>query len=154
EHWPLVVAFLVGIFSGGPFPILQFFAETGSAKTSALKALRMLVDPANPEHRALPKDEQNMVIAAMSSFVLAYDNVSRIEQWLSDAFCRMSTGGGFGTRRLYTDDEEQTFNVRRPVIITSINEVATSGDLLSRSLVVPLPRIEKYKSEKLLDAYF
>jgi hypothetical protein len=31
--------------------------------------------------------------------------------------CRLATGGGFSTRKLYTDDEEQLFNAQRPSIL-------------------------------------
>ena len=53
----------------------------------------------------------------------------------------LSTGGGFSTRALYTDDEEKIFTAQRPVILNGIDEVATNGDLLDRAIVIYLPRI-------------
>jgi hypothetical protein len=50
-------------------------------------------------------------------------------------------GGGSGTRALYTNDEEKLFDVMRPVILTGIEELASSGDLLDRSLIVTLSDI-------------
>jgi len=35
------------------------------------------------------------MIAALNSHVIAYDNLSVIPDWLSDALCVLSTGGGF-----------------------------------------------------------
>ena len=61
--------------------------------------------------------------------------------WLSDALCRLATGGGFGTRQLYSDDEESLFEARRPVLLNGIEEVAVRGDLLDRSLIVTLSPI-------------
>ena len=55
--------------------------------------------------------------------------------------CRLSTGGGFATRELYTDQDEVIFDSQRPVLLTSIEEVATRSDLLDRCLVVWLPAI-------------
>ena len=75
------------------------------------------------------------MIAARNSWVLAFDNVSSVPDWLSDAFCRLSTGGGLATRMLYTDDDEILFDAQRPVLLTGIEEVATRGDLLDRSLM-------------------
>jgi hypothetical protein len=60
---------------------------------------------------------------------------------LSDALCRLSTGGGFSTRTLYENDEETIFDAKRPVAITGIEELATRGDLLDRSVIVTLPTI-------------
>ena len=47
----------------------------------------------------------------------------------------------FGTG--ITDDEEQIFDVQRPVIITAIEDVAVRGDLLDRAIVVMLPSISE-----------
>lgn len=57
--------------------------------------------------------------------MLAYDNLSWLSTEMSHALCRLATGAGFGTRRLYTDDEEATFYASRPVIVNGIEEVAT-----------------------------
>ena len=73
--------------------------------------------------------------------VVALDNVSRLPDWLSDGLCRLSTGGGFSTRALYTDDDEIIFEATKPVIVTGITSVVTRGDLLDRSLVLTLPVI-------------
>jgi hypothetical protein len=55
---------------------------------------------------APPRSEHDVYIAARNSHVLAYDNASGLPDWLSDAFCRLATGGGFSTRELYTDQDE------------------------------------------------
>ncbi len=47
---------------------------------------------------------------------------------MSDAMCQLSTGGGFGTRALYTDGEEAIFDAMRPQILNGINPVALRGD--------------------------
>jgi hypothetical protein len=53
----------------------------------------------------------------------------------------LATGGGFGTRTLYENDEETLFRVQRPVVINAIEELATRGDLLDRAIVLYLPEI-------------
>lgn len=75
---------------------------------------------------------------------------------LSDALCRLATGGGFSTRTLYENDEETIFNVKRPVILNCIEEAVTRSDLLDRCLILNLPRIEegKRRPEKQLNAEF
>ncbi len=60
---------------------------------------------------------------------------------MSDALCRLSTGGGFSTRELYTDDEEIIFDSMRPVLINGIEELATRSDLLDRAICLYLPTI-------------
>lgn len=82
---------------------------------------------------------RDLAIGASNSWCLSFDNLSRIPSWLSDTLCRMSTGGGFATRELFSDQEEILFEIQRPVILTSIEEIAPRSDLLDRCLVVSLP---------------
>ena len=142
DTWRLVVAWLVGNFRPrGPYPALALFAEQGSGKSTTGRLLRELVDPNAAPLRAEPHDGRDLMIAANNSWCLAYDNLSHVPPWLSDALCRLSTGGGFATRELYTDQDEIIFDSQRPVLLTSIEEVATRSDLLDRCLVVWLPAI-------------
>ena len=53
------------------------------------------------------------MIAANNSRLLAFDNLSGIPAWLSDALCRVATGGSLAVRQLYTDDEEVLFVLPR-----------------------------------------
>ena len=81
------------------------------------------------------------MIAATNGWVVALDNLSAVPGWLSDALCRLATGGGFAARELFSDAEETLFDAQRPVLLTGIEELATRGDLLDRALVVTLPAI-------------
>jgi len=138
----LFVGWLVGALNPqGPYPVLLLNGEQGSAKSTAERVARRLIDPYRPEFRSPPRSEHDLVIAAKSNWVLAYDNLSGIKPWLSDAFCRLATGSGFGTRKLYENDEETTFEGTRPQVMNGIGDVATRGDLLSRALVLVLPPI-------------
>lgn len=125
----------------GPYPVLVLQGEQGSAKSTTVRVLRALVDPAVEPLRALPRSERDLAIAAGNAWVLAFDNLSGIRDWLSDSLCRLATGGGFATRHLYTDDEEIIFSAKRPIILNGIDDIATPGDLQERSVLVSLPSI-------------
>ncbi len=71
----------------------------------------------------------------------AFDNLSSVPDWLSDAFCRIATGGGFKTRRLYRDTEEISLQVCRPQILNGIEDLATRDDLRDRGILFELPVI-------------
>ena len=153
----LLVAWLVAAQRGrGPFPILCVQGEHGSAKSTCSRFVRHLVDPKKPILRSLPKDERDLAVAARASHALAFDNLSGLPTWLSDALCRVATGGGFATRSLYTNDEETIFDFVRPVILNGIDDVASRADLADRCLTVTLPAIPKArrKSEKDILARF
>jgi hypothetical protein len=149
--WRLVVAWLVAsLRPRGPYPLLALFAEQGSGKSTAGKLIRSLVDPNAAPLRSEQRDPRDLMIGANNSWCLCYDNLSYVPSWLSDALCRLSTGGGFATRELYTDQDEIIFDAMRPVLLTSIEEVATRSDLLDRCLIVWLPAIpeESRRSEE------
>ena len=144
HDWPLVLAWLVAALRPtGPYPILVIHGDQGSAKSTAERILRSLVDPNRAALRAEPKDPRDLMIAASNGWVVALDNLSRLSTWLSDALCRLATGGGFSTRELYSDDGEKLFDAQRPVILNGIEELATRGDLLDRAIIIYLPRISK-----------
>lgn len=65
---------------------------------------------------------------------------------MSDAFCSLSTGGGFSTRQLTTDSDEVIIERAVPIIVNGINTIALRGDFADRSIVVWLSPIEKTKT--------
>jgi hypothetical protein len=147
----MLCAWLIGAMSpAGPYPILMLQGEQGSAKSTTARVLRNLIDPARPAVRSTPKDERDLMIAASNCWILSLDNMSGTPQWLSDALCRLSTGGGFATRELHSDAEETIFEATRPVIMNGIDDIATQADLLDRALVVTLPSIpeERRRAER------
>jgi len=142
SDWLLIATWLLSTLRPcGPFPVLIVHGEQGSAKSTTSRILRAMVDPATASLRSEPRDARDLMIAATNGWVVAIDNLSRLPLWMSDALCSLSTGGGFATRALYTDGDEKTFDAQRPIIRNAIDEVATSGDLLDRAIVVYLPRI-------------
>jgi hypothetical protein len=88
------------------------------------------------------------MIAAVNSWIVNLDNLSHVPSWLSDAICRLSTGGGFATRELYSDSDETLFDAQRPVILNGIEELATRGDLLDRSVILYLEEIPQAERKR------
>src|SRR5262245_55335126 len=107
NEFVLIVAWLLAALRpGGPYPLLAISGEQGSAKTVLSKLLKALIDPNVAPVRALSREERELMIAANNGYLLAFDNLSGLPLWLSDALCRLASGGSFAVRRLYTDDEE------------------------------------------------
>jgi hypothetical protein len=140
--WVLIVGWLIGAFRPrGPYPILNLHGEQGTAKSTTLRVLRSLIDPNTAPLRSQPREERDLLIAAMKGWIVAYDNVSDIKPWQSDAMYRLATGGGYGTRELYSDLEETLIDAQRPCATDGIEEYGTRPDYLDRSVIVHLPRI-------------
>ena len=142
----LIVAWLLGALrAGGPYPVLAIAGEQGSAKTVLSKLLRALIDPSVAPVRALPRDERELFIAASNGHVLAFDNLSGLPPWLSDTLCRLTSGGAFSTRRLFTDQDEILFAAARPVILNGIEDIVTRPDLADRAILLMLAPIAEHQ---------
>src|SRR3989440_3500245 len=135
----LIVAWLLAALrSGGPYPLLAISGEQGSAKTILSKLLKALIDPNAAPVRSLSREERELMIAANNGYLLAFDNVSGLPIWLSDALCRLASGGSFAVRQLYTDDEEVLFEAARPILLNGIEEVISRPDLGDRAIFLTL----------------
>ena len=146
----LFVAWLVATLRGvGSFVVLVLVGEQGSAKSTLARLTRSLVDAHLAPLRCEPKDVRDLMIAARRSWVICLDNLSVVYPWLSDALCRLSTGGAVSTRVLYSNDEETFLEAMRPVILTGITDFVNRGDLIDRCLFLHLQVItpEKRKPE-------
>ena len=132
----LISAFLPNI----PHPILLLYGEQGSGKSTLQRLLLELIDPSGADLLTL-KGFDDLHTSIIQHHFLPFDNLNYVSQQVSDEFCRISTGGGFSKRKLYTDSEEVFFSYKRVLCLNGINLVATSPDLLDRAIILKLNRI-------------
>lgn len=125
----------------GPYPVVVINGEQGSAKSTTSRVIKASIDPNSTPLRAQSRDARDLMISASNGWVLAMDNLSGLPPWLSDALCRLATGGGLSTRELYSDDEEVLFEAQRPVVVNGIEDLATRSDLLDRTIAFVQPPI-------------
>jgi hypothetical protein len=142
NDFALAVAWLLAVLRpSGPYPLLAVAGEQGSAKTVLTKILRSLVDPNAALARSLPREERDLMIAANNGHVLAFDNLSGLPSWVSDALCRLAGGGSFALRQLFTDEDEILFHATRPTILNGIEDVICRPDLADRAVFLMLDSI-------------
>ena len=135
----LVIAFLLNCLRhGSAYMCLFVEGEQGSGKSFLCEILKRIIDPSKPMRFRLPGDERNLMVQANSYFLPVFDNVSGMKGDMSDALCTLSTGGGFATRQLYTNDEVAIIDVTRPFIINGIGDFAHRPDLMERGIPVKL----------------
>lgn len=145
NDYTLIVAWLIAALWGraSAYPVLALGGEQGSGKTTMARLLRTIVDPSAVPALALPKDERDLFVQAMSGHTLSFDNVSKVDAWFSDSVCRLSTGSGFLTRKLHSDSEPFWFQGSRPVLLNGIPSLTDRADLAERALTVRLLRINE-----------
>jgi len=129
-----------------PYLVTVFEGEEGSGKTTTIANSRSVIDPSVVVLKPWPKNEHDLYVGAQRSHLLPFDNVSKMPAEMSDAICRLSTGGYYGTRMLYTDDDEMLFRAIRPVWISGINNVVWKSDLIDRTIFLNLEPISARKT--------
>jgi hypothetical protein len=128
----LIGVLMAGLMPRGPYPILIISGEQGSGKTSRSRMVKETLDPTKASVRGRPRTEIDLAISVWRSWIGVFDNLSRLDQNLSDALCRLSEGAGLSKRKFYTDSEEVVIEAARPIILTAI---PTSLSLVTRSTV-------------------
>ncbi|HEX9324140.1 MAG TPA: toprim domain-containing protein [Xanthobacteraceae bacterium] len=138
----LLVAFLLAALQPrAPYPVLAIAGSHGGGKSTVAEMLRMLVDPSTSALRTLPREDRELFISSRSAHMLAFDNLSSLPPWTSDALCRIADGAGFACRALFTDDDEVLFGGARPIVLNGIEDVIVRPDLADRTIMITLEEI-------------
>jgi hypothetical protein len=146
---------IVGLIPDIPRPAQVLHGDQGSGKSTMARRQRELIDPSGmPLLKA--KDEPEVVQGLAHHYCAIFDNLTSVNDWVSDLLCRAVTGEGFTKRQLYTDSEDILFAYRRLLILTGIGLVVNKPDLLDRSLIIGVERIPESlrRRERDLDTNF
>jgi hypothetical protein len=137
----LIIWLTAALRLAGPYPILVLYGEQGSAKSTLAKLVRLLIDPQSCSLLAQPRSTRELISTAVNGWLLAYDNLSVMPDWLSDSLCRLADGAGFGTSAVSSGDEQSKIHAQRPVVLNGIEEFVRRGDLSARCVFLRLPPI-------------
>jgi hypothetical protein len=141
--WNLLQVWIIAAFVPNiSRPGIILHGLQGSGKSSTAKILRTLIDPSVTPLLSLPSTHQELVQQLDHHYIIGLDNLQEIRPCDSDALCRAVTGGAFTKRKLYTDTDDVIFKFIRPFILNGINIPGSSPDLLDRSIMIQLGRIE------------
>lgn len=137
-------------------PILVLLGEQGSGKSYLSKIIKRIVDPSLIEKQFGIKSVQDLAIVMEHSYLTVLDNLSSISNDISDALCQTVTSGQFTTRKLYSNNELVVLNLDGKVIVNGISIINTKPDLLERSIVIELKKLDEktMKSESTLNKLF
>jgi hypothetical protein len=150
----LFVVWLVSCFIPDfPHTMLYLFGPQGSAKSTASRLLKKIIDPSKIEVAEIPRDQKELVQKLSHHWCLIFDNVSDISDELSDLLCRAVTGSGFSKRELYSDDSDIIYTFKRCLGINGINLMVSKPDLFERSILIELERVPKDKRMNEQDLY-
>lgn len=158
SDWLVFLVFAVSLFiPDSPTVLLAMNGDMGAGKSESLRMLIKLVDPSSlMDGMKMTWRTEDLVRYASKNAVLFFDNLSKITDNQSDDLCKICTGGALTARKLYTDDDEMVYRVRKPVLISGIPRLIHRADLNDRSIILSVKRIpeSKRKTQAELDACF
>jgi hypothetical protein len=155
EQFVLAVGWLLQALNpDGPYPLIYPSGPSGLGKSTTTRLLCRTVDPNSVQIRKMNRVE-DLLIAAKNNWVVAFDNCSSISRDLSDTLSMLATGIGVGKRANYTDDEEHSFVVERPVAFNGIpGDLTWAADLASRTIKLDVPALETRRTDTELEKTF
>jgi len=152
DNKTLFLCWLVSCFVPNiPHSAIILHGEKGAAKSTASELLKNLIDPSSLETLTLQSNQRTLAVNLLNHWFLPFDNVSFINEEVSDTLCRAITGGGIQQRKLNTNSEDVIFTFQRCIAINGIQNVAKRADLLDRSILIELLRIKDDKRKELTE---
>lgn len=130
-----------------PYTVLDIIGEQGSGKSTTHVCYRQVTDPNSIPLRAAPKSVDDLFVSASANHQASYENMSNMPAAMQDGLCTLSTGGGYGKRKLYSNSDEATIDIKRKVVINAIVDVVTRPDLIDRVIRVELPMLKNEADE-------
>lgn len=153
ENHLLVLVYVISCFIPDiPHPIFHPHGQHGAGKTTLCNVIKRLCDPSSIEAIITPRDATQLIQVLAHHHVCLFDNMSDLPVWMSDILAQACTGGGFSKRQLFTDDDDIVYQIKRCIGINGINLLISRSDLMDRSILLHLDRIDpsKRKDEKVL----
>lgn len=142
EYKLLFLVWLVSSFWPNiPHPMAVFYGSAGAAKTTACKLIKKIIDPSTSGTLTVSRDDRSRTVTFLQNYYLPFDNLSRINDELSDIFCRVITGTSIEQRKLYKNLDMVAMNIQRIVSINGIVNVIEKPDLRDRSIFFEVERI-------------
>lgn len=112
-------------------PYLWVLGSQGSGKTTLIRCIRDIIDPAGKTIH-MPRKIDHLAQVLTHNFFPALDNLGKISFEYSNFLCNACTGTNYPTRTLYTNAGDYIFEVKTSGLFASIKTFDIEPDLLSR----------------------
>jgi hypothetical protein len=131
--------------------IPAFLGPMGSGKTSTMRMIGTLFCGAEFDVTGLSRDREDAFVAAVSNRVIVgLDNADSRIPWLEDSLATYATGLRYRLRRLYTTNEEVSYQPRAILLLSSRDPHFRRPDVAERLLPLHFRRPENYQAESVL----
>ena len=147
-----IIHLIAFFFEKIPIPIMIFQGEAGSAKSTITSTVKKIVDPSPENRNSMPESIDDANIHFFNRYLSNLDNISYIENIMSDNMCKAITGFTHNKRELYSDDGEIILTIKARIILNGITPNVDQTDLIDRSIFYEVKHIPK--NEKITEQEF
>ena len=128
-----------------PMPIAVGVA--GSSKSTFTAYIKQVVDPSGKSrhnnYSGFPKKPDDLVAIESNRYMLSFDNVSNIDNDMSDELCRSITGTSSASRKYYTNLDESISSYKNKIVLNGIVPKLSYPDLQTRIISYPRKPLDK-----------
>lgn len=132
----LFIAYMIACFNPNyTFPSACINGASGSGKSTLTKILKKVIDPVSGEGvNVLTNNFDDLKVLLGSNYYVAFDNLSRISNAMSNFFCTVVTGGTFVSRTKFENDKPFTITLKQGLCLNGIGNFAINDDFVDRAL--------------------
>ena len=117
-------------------PMIVFDGSAGSIKTTATATVKRIVDPVGKLSQdnvsSMQEKPHDLILQLFNRYLSSFDNVSYLDQKISDVICRAITGSNNERRKLYTNNDEAIFSFRSKIVLNGVIPTLEYTDLQTR----------------------
>lgn len=129
-----------------PKPIQLSRGPPGSAKSTIGRVTKLIIDPSTARDGiSYPEDERDWEVNCREHDIILLDNLSKLSKEQQDECCKIVTGKASNRRKLYTDKDSYTTNLKATILINAIELTDLNSDFLDRAMIWELARIDEDK---------
>lgn len=138
--WPLIVGWMVNHLLLNNSPILMLLGTNGSGKSTACNAVNFAVEGGHavPDSLEFSGKKDDVMVTLSKHKVAVFDNISKINDDLSDNLAQVIYGKTYQKRKLRTDDDLIDLYIKSSVIMNGISTGQLREDLKDRMVVIKL----------------
>jgi len=150
EAKALVRAWLLyGFFAERTRPILILIGEKGSAKTTVLRLIGIVLLGENFEVTGVERSKQDGLIAYLTNLPYGViDNADEDIPWLPDTLARTATSQAIPKRKLYTTNDLAMYPTKINLGITSRDPLWARDDVIDRCIPIHTVRPSEFIPEE------
>lgn len=130
-------------------PIIQLRGSENTGKSTISRIIKRIFDDTTSKNGFTGGEytDKDMRVMCNNNYFLVFDNLSFLTRNQQNLLCVACTGGSDEQRLLYTNNDICVMSFRNCIIINGIEQAIKRSDLISRTRIFDVHRIDKPISE-------